>query len=200
VPTNDWDNEGSALENGDFVESPPPKSILPIPSPFALREEFERAIVKDLLGPAGRSQKELLESVQSRYLVGMLAPKQSAIGREEMDEHEVVGVESGEEGSTDSGVSLRESLRPSSLGMSFCVAADAGSIVISARWGQYVRVHSQTAKNQETGSPLMVWKRIPVEETSPPVRLKEGLLKPWIVTPKRPEVSVQGAVRKHDDF
>ena len=67
-------DEDILLENGDLVESPPPIPILPVPSPFALREEFERAIVNDLIGPAGGPEEELTESVKSCYLVGMLAP------------------------------------------------------------------------------------------------------------------------------
>lgn len=187
------------VENDDYLESPPPAPILPVPPPFALREEFERAVASDLLGPAGGPQEELLESVKSRYLVGMLAPRQCAVTPEELDENEVAGLESVEEGQPDAAVSLRESLRPASFGMTFCVAADAEAIIVTARWGRYTRTKSEIAKDQESGDAQTVWKRLPVEKTSSPVLLKDGPVKPWIVTADQPEVSVQGLMRKHED-
>lgn len=187
-------------DNGDSFESPPPNPILPVPSAFALREELERLIVNDLLGPAGGPEEELLESPSGRYLVGMLAPKGSSLGSDEMDEKEMAGVESAEEGPVDSAPSLRESLRPSSFGMTFCVAEDAQALQVTARWGRYKRVQSEIAINQDTGNPKLVWKRVPVEKTSAPIPLKAGPIRPWIASDEQEDVSVQGLMRKHEGF
>jgi hypothetical protein len=47
-----------------------------IPSSTKIREELERMVVRDLLGPVGGPEEEVDEpSVRDRYLVGMLAPK-----------------------------------------------------------------------------------------------------------------------------
>ena len=44
-----------------------------IPSSMRIREELERMVVRDLLGPVGGPEEEIDEpSVRDRYLVGML--------------------------------------------------------------------------------------------------------------------------------
>ncbi len=58
-----------------------------IPSPMKIREELERMVLKDLLGPVGGAEEEIDEpSVRDRYLVGMLAPKRQELSPEEFDE------------------------------------------------------------------------------------------------------------------
>jgi hypothetical protein len=62
-------------------------TILTVPTPAALRAELERLVLLELLGPAGGPDEEVNEaSVQDRYLVGMLAPCQKQLVREELDE------------------------------------------------------------------------------------------------------------------
>ena len=52
-----------------------------------IREELERMVLKDLLGPVGGPEEEIDEpSVRDRYLVGMLAPKRQELCPEEFDE------------------------------------------------------------------------------------------------------------------
>src|SRR5205807_3138890 len=58
-----------------------------IPSPTKIRDELERMVLKDLLGPVGGPEEEIDEpSVRDRYLVGMLAPKRQELSPEEFDE------------------------------------------------------------------------------------------------------------------
>jgi hypothetical protein len=58
-----------------------------LPSPTKIREELERMVLKDLLGPVGGPQEEIDEpSVRDRYLVGMLAPKRQELSPEQFDE------------------------------------------------------------------------------------------------------------------
>src|SRR6516164_11484131 len=58
-----------------------------IPSPTKIRDELERMVLNDLLGPVGGPEEEIDEpSVRDRYLVGMLAPKRQELSPEEFDE------------------------------------------------------------------------------------------------------------------
>ena len=58
-----------------------------IPSPMKIREELERMVLSDLLGPVSGPEEEIAEpSVRDRYLVGMLAPKRQELSPEEFDE------------------------------------------------------------------------------------------------------------------
>ena len=51
----------------------------PPPSDHDLREMLHEAVVMDLLGPASGPEEEIFgTSVRDRYLVGKLAPKESA--------------------------------------------------------------------------------------------------------------------------
>jgi len=58
-----------------------------IPSPMKIREELERMVLKDVLGPVGGPDEEIEEqSVRDRFLVGMLAPKRQERSPEEFEE------------------------------------------------------------------------------------------------------------------
>jgi len=58
-----------------------------IPSPTKIREELERMVLRDFLGPVGGPDEEIAEqSVRDRYLVGMLAPERQERSPEEFDE------------------------------------------------------------------------------------------------------------------
>ncbi len=47
-----------------------------IPAPMKIREELERMVLNDLIGPVSGPDEEIAEpSVRDRYLVGMLAPR-----------------------------------------------------------------------------------------------------------------------------
>ena len=73
-----------------------------IPSPTKIREELERMVLKDLLGPVGGPEEEIDEpSVRDRYLVGMLAPKRQELSPEQFDELSQGGSGSVEDGATD---------------------------------------------------------------------------------------------------
>src|SRR6266699_6712817 len=54
-----------------------PRTVLQPLSPSALRDELERLVLQDLLGPAAGPEEELEDSsVRDRYLVGALAPSE----------------------------------------------------------------------------------------------------------------------------
>src|SRR5439155_13153164 len=123
----------------------PPRPILQPPSPSALRDELERLVLQDLLGPAGGPEEELDEngvSVRDRYLVGMLAPRDQQIVPEELDELAIPEEGSIEDGLNDDTALQITSLFPSSIGMSFCIVDTATSLSVKASWGSYKREHS----------------------------------------------------------
>ena len=120
-------------------------------SPYQLRAELEDMVQRDLLGPAGGPEEIVAEgTVRGRYIVGILAPKgQSSLLDEEedlADDHKDLAVagEDTEDGIPDVVASKAVSMFPSSIGMTFTVDGDAREIQITARWGHYMRVESET--------------------------------------------------------
>ena len=62
-------------------------------------------------------------------------------------------------GAPESGVPAGGTYFPSSMGLSFVVAAETKKIVIEAEWGQYLRIKSDTQHNKD-GNPGMFGKEI----------------------------------------
>ncbi len=61
-------------------------SPLPRPSARQVREELERLVLGDLLGPKGGVRdEELTEAPRDWYLIGMLAPRRTGVAAEELD-------------------------------------------------------------------------------------------------------------------
>src|SRR3954454_8135236 len=111
-----------------------------IPSPTKIRDELERMVVKDLLGPVGGPEEEIDEpSVRDRYLVGMLAPKRQELAPEEFDELPQGGSGSAEDGTAEATSPSNKTMFPSSFGMTFCACLDTQAIRVTARWGHYHR-------------------------------------------------------------
>jgi hypothetical protein len=170
-----------------------------IPSPTKIREELERMVLSDLLGPVGGPEEEISEqSVRDRYLVGMLAPKRQELAPEEFDELPQGGAAPVEDGAAENTFPAAKTMFPSSFGMTFCVALDAESLQITARWGHYHRDRSAHLTN-ESGEKKIVWKRSQREAVSEPITLTAGRLN-WTPDAEFPEVQVQGLVRKRDHF
>ena len=168
-----------------------------IPSPNTLRAEFEKLVLADLQGPAGGPQEEIDEpSVSERYLAGMLAPRKNPVGGELLEGLEVGGKDSGEEGKTDITAPQSETLIPCSFGLTFAVDANTTALKVTARWGHYLRVDSETIMTDK-GNPKKVWKRTPRQATSDPIPLQAGPIKDWHVTDEQPEVVVRGLIRKN---
>jgi Helicase conserved C-terminal domain len=170
-----------------------------IPSPMKIREELERMVLKDLLGPVGGPEEEIDEpSVRDRYLVGMLAPKRRELSPEEFDELPQGGSGSIEDGTAESTSPATKTMFPSSFGMSFCVRLDATALQITARWGHYHRDKSEHLTTK-TGDKKIVWKRSQREAVSEPIPLNVGRLN-WTPDAEFAQVQVQGLVRKRDHY
>ena len=168
----------------------------PIP-PVELRDRLFTMVVNDLLGPAGGPEEEVDEQyVSDRYLVGMLAPKRNSDVADLFDELALGGKGTDEDGKADISAPQMESLIPSSFGMTFAVSSAAKALKVTARWGQYLRIDSETATTDK-GNPKKVWKRHPREGISDSIPLIAGPIKNWIVTEDQPEVIVRGLIRKN---
>ncbi|AJZ60516.1 hypothetical protein OI25_1453 [Paraburkholderia fungorum] len=176
------------------VTTPP---ALVTKTPSDLRDELTDMVIRDLLGPAAGPDEELNQyedHAYQRYLVGMLAPKGSEIAGGELDELAAGDGDEGEEGAPESGVPAGGTYFPSSMGLSFVVAADTKEIVVDAEWGQYLRVKSSTQVNKD-GNPANVWKRNPVIAPPLPLDLKDDTLKPTVLHKDHPLVQLQGRMR-----
>jgi len=121
-----------------------------MPTPFELREELQRLVVAELLGPANGPEETVTEpTVRDRYLVGLLAPKGGSALPEVSDAAPLAGVD-GEDGVTEAPPpKAASSMLPSSIGLTFVVDATAEALQITARWGRYTRaeVEIPTAKS-----------------------------------------------------
>ena len=172
--------------------------ILKVPTSSSIRDELESLVLTDLFGPAGGPEEELDEaSVSDRYLVGMLASQKTPSKSDANEELALGGNETYDDGKTDTGAPQAESIIPSSFGMTFSMSGNTTGIKITARWGHYLRVDSETLINDKTDNPKKVWKRAPMEGISEPIALKEGSIQPWIVTEEQPDIIVKGLVRKN---
>jgi hypothetical protein len=197
-----------------------------------VRDLLEAAVRDDLLGPAGGPEELIIDiSVRDRYLLGKLAPitahnsdemrtEPASSAGEEGDLEEltkapthvpgaefplVSGKVDAENDTLDEiDTSNNQSLVPSSIGMTFCVASAVSNITIEAHWGRYERVpndeHDITKKrknpntNEEVETPARVWRRVPCGG-SISLSLKDGPLDPIIPDSENEFIRLQGTVR-----
>jgi hypothetical protein len=197
-----------------------------------VRDLLEASVRDDLLGPAGGPHELIKDmSVRDRYLVGKLAPRrpdddqaariEPASAAEESgdleDERTAPLHEPGAEFASTSGrvepeddaldeidTSNNQSLVPSSMGLTFCVAPDVATLSVDAHWGRYERVPNdeheivKTRKNRATGHEegvkVRVWQRIPCGGVVA-LPLVDGPIKPSAPDPDQPDVRLQGTVR-----
>lgn len=154
VPSDLKDAVAAALDGEE--PGTPREPVLVPPSPTGIRDELERIVVADLLGPAGGPEEEVAERrVSERYLTGMLAPRRIRLSPEEFDELPVGGEGTPEEGPADTSAPQAPTMFPSSFGISFSVSGEAEMLRITARWGRYHRTSSETLeKRWESGTGL----------------------------------------------
>jgi len=194
--------ESDTARDGAAQSRPEPvRTVLQPPSPSVLRDELQRLVLQDLLGPAGGPEEELEETkVRDRYLVGALAPRDQKVDPEEMDELAIPEESSIEDGPTDETNLQSATLSPSAIGMSFCVEGTTTSLLVKASWGYYSREHSETLKNPK-GSSKMVWKRRQMGGEPKIFHLKEGPIPPWSPeAEEQPNVVVRGLIRRTENF
>lgn len=203
--------------------------IPPVSDQAYIRELLQLAVTDDLLGPAGGPRERIIDmGVRDRYLVGKLAPREAdrdgieglegplAGEIEEPVDPKVPGQhEPGAEFGTATGrvepesdsadeidAASNQSLVPSSLGLTFCVAGEAEQIEVEVRWGRYERSNEheifRTRKNKESGAEeqtkAKVWQRVPCGGTLV-LSLAEGGISHQAPDADQPEVRIQGSVR-----
>jgi hypothetical protein len=101
-----------------------------------------------------------------------------------------------DDGTDDAGNPVRDTLVPSSFGMSVSVDGAVAALHITARWGSYERRHSETLVDPKTERPRMVWKRTSRGGAPQLLALREGPIDPPLtVDPSVPAVQVQGNVQ-----
>jgi hypothetical protein len=187
---------------------PTPPAVTPIAAPAlatatpsAIRDELTDMVVRDLLGPAGGPDEELNQyedHAYQRYLVGMLAPKDKEVDGGELDELATGDGDEGEDGAVESGVPAGSTYFPSSMGLSFVIAAETKEIVVEAEWGQYLRIKSTTQQKKD-GSPANAWTRTPVTAPAMILPLKDGGISPRALHPDHALVLLQGRMRSTRD-
>jgi hypothetical protein len=154
----------------------PSTRVFSASSPADLRQQLEKRILNDLHGPVGGETEEVGEAhVTDRYLVGMLAPliRNPEVAAETeatledqpelQDELAIADKDNPEEGNTDVNIPATDSMFPCSMGMTFCVSAQAEAIAVQVTWGQYLKDYSVTP--HDDGRPRRVWKRHPYAGT-----------------------------------
>jgi len=196
----EWAHEQAVPAQAQTGTAGVPAVLKPL-SPAQLRDELERLVLLELLGPAGGPGEELDEtSVRDRYLVGTLAPRDQQIIPEELEELAIPEESGGEDGLNDNTTLQSATLYPSSIGLSFCVTGSATSLRVTASWGYYRRVPSEVLKTPK-GASKLVWKRQPVEGKAHIFPLKEGPIATWSPEPdEQPDVVVRGRMRRTGDF
>lgn len=175
-----------------------PISTEPSPTllPSTIREDLELRIVADLLGPAEGPDERLdlgSRRVRDRYIVGMLAPRNTvwATPNSTGDEDEVEEPEGSEVETPIVRPAAKPVLMPSSFGLSFAVEAGVDRVVVDVSWGRYVKEQHE----EEEGSRRGVWQRIPVAgtlEVALPISGEIGRNP----IPAQPQVGVSGRVRR----
>ena len=190
-----------------------------------IRELLQLAVMDDLLGPAGGPHERIVDmGVRDRYLVGKLAPQEVAERGQDFpvdaetagddEEDLVVKAAAGtidspsvkstpdKEGADEVDAVNNQSLVPSSLGFTFCVAGDIAEIELEARWGRYERSEDheivRVRKNKETGAEVQVkakvWQRVPCGGKIKLV-LNEGPVGLMAPDTGNPNVKIQGSIR-----
>ena len=186
-----------------------------------VRELMQDAVVDDLLGPANGPEEEIIGmSVRDRYLVGKLAPVTAgSVGIEGVQDIEGTdesgggedfqpyegrhqpgqefasekgGKDSDDEETQEVGASTNQSLVPSSMGLTFCIAETVEKVKVGVRWGRYIRTVSEKI-NEKTDKPYRCWKRIPSGGKAT-IDLSKRVISPFAPDPDCPEVLLQGDV------
>lgn len=108
-------------------------------SSLGVRDEVERLLAKDLLGPWADDDREVLPQGSTpgeRYILGVLSPRNSALDAALTD---VTATDDGTgDGADEAGAAAAAgSMAPASLGLSFRVGDDIERITAEAAWGRY---------------------------------------------------------------
>lgn len=163
-----------------------------------IRKRLLEATRLDLLGPAEGPEEEILTSnLRDRYLLGQLLPRGLPFDPAAFDSAAKADGGPSEDGSTEGDTPASNALLPSSIGVTFCVTAEADEIAVVAEWGRYERVKSDEHQTK-SGSQRLVWKRRP-SGGAVAVALTEGQIEPLSADAASAGVVIQGTVRRSSE-
>lgn len=158
-----------------------------------IRDLLQWAVEDDLLGPADGPAEEIIGmSVRDRYLVGKLAPPDTRVQDDQVEDLADAATTDPEADDRETEASTSNSLVPSSFGFTFCVDGSAKAVEVRANWGRYERTESERM-NEKTDKPFRCWKRIPSGGTVT-VSLDRRIVSPIVMDSACPDVVVQGPV------
>lgn len=194
-------------------------------SPTQLRAEVEALMRDDLIGPKGGPREEVHPQAPiDAYLLGLLAPRfptptagaggsvaaaTAAVEAEPDDEEPPAadllpeddlasgtgGHDSLDEGTADDRPPAVDQMSPSAFGLTFALDDECRDVVVSASWGTYNRVESETISGRDD-KPARVWKREPSGGAVTVAVGGTGPLDAVVVDRAFPEVVVRGLVRE----
>jgi ribosomal protein L24E len=158
-----------------------------------IRDLLQWAVEDDLLGPADGPVEEIIGmSVRDRYLVGKLAPPDTQVPDDQVEDLPDAATADPEGDDREADASTSNSLVPSSFGFTFCVDGSAKAVEVRASWGRYERTESERM-NEKTEKPFRCWKRIPSGGTAT-VSFDRRIVAPIVMDSACPDVVVQGTV------
>ena len=88
-------------------------------------------------------------SVRDRYLVGKLAPPDTQVPDDQVEELPDAATGDPEGDDREADASTSQSLVPSSFGFTFCVDESVKTIEIRAHWGRYERTESERIERKD---------------------------------------------------
>ncbi|HEY9474042.1 MAG TPA: DISARM system helicase DrmA, partial [Mycobacteriales bacterium] len=168
-------------------------AVLDRPDPARVRDELVELVLRDLHGPLDGPEEDFDADPVERYPLGRLAPAGTVVEPETLDDIAEAESPDPAEGDPEPTGPNVASLFPSAIGLTARVAAGVGELVVTAEWGRYERV----ASDSPVGPPR-VWRRVPMCGRAV-VRLAEGLLPAVPLSPDQPGVVVRGRARRHAD-
>jgi len=171
------------------------ETVLGVPDASAIRDELQRLVLADLLGPLGGEHEEFQrEDPLDRYPLGRLAPRGAVVEPDLQDDLAPADVGEPSEGEQEPSAPNTPSLALSSIGFTTTVDGRVGDLRVTAKWGRYERATVET----EGSGPDRVWRRVPMGGTVT-VPLVAGELAAQAPSPDQREVVVRGRARRHGD-
>jgi hypothetical protein len=169
------------------------QTVLAVPDVQVIRDELERLVLADLLGPLGGEHEEFpREDPLDRYPLGRLAPRGVMVEPDTQDD--LADAEVGElsEGDQEPSAPNTPSLAVSAIGFTAIVSAETTELLVTAKWARYERVVAET----DEAGPNRVWRRVPMGGTVK-LPITDGLFAAVSPDADQPEVVIRGRARPH---
>ncbi|MEU1603111.1 DISARM system helicase DrmA [Micromonospora matsumotoense] len=169
------------------------QGVLAVPDERVIRDELQRLVLADLLGPLGGPDEEFptREDPLDRYVLGRLAPNGTVVDPSTQDELPDAAVPDPLEGESEPSAPNVPSLSQSALGFTACVDGAVTALRVTGRWARYERAGS----DREEHAGRRVWQRH-AQGDSLVVTLREGRLPAEPIDKRHPDVVLRGRARR----